>query len=685
MDGLRTIAIYLVVLFHAGLGHVVGGFIGVDVFFVLSGFLVGSVIINEFWRTGRIALVPFYARRVRRLLPAAVVAIVGVSAASILVEPRLAREGFIDDARSSLLYSANWHFLADATNYFATDVDRSPLLHVWSLAIEEQFYVVFPLLLLGLLTVATRTRRALVVPIGLGVAMCTSVVAQVVLAVDDPLRAYYGTDTRFYQLLAGTTLAALLHHVRVTATRQWNAQSPPFRAVAKRAGVGATGAVVLLVLAASDAFDVGPSARGLTATALTVAIILGLEIAPTGRLGRVLSTNTLTYLGRISYGTYLWHWPIVVLAAPMLDLSPLQRAAVASIGGTALAALSFQLIESPIRTSKIVMRRPIALIACGLSMSVLAAAIISPGLLRSNERPVLVQRATIVAPTPVSPQQARELESLLQAVAPTKIDLTPTKLTPVDQTACTTEQPNGCVVHQGANFHMLLLGDSNAEMLVPAFTALAQQHDFTLSVSTRLGCPWQIGLLWAADDQRLLDNCVRGRTGWYEHIIPALHPDVVVVTSVPRDPGSRPDSFFQPQDGALGDRSLNEVIAEATESSLVRLTDAGARVVILEPLPYADFDPNVCLSGAVTVADCAYQTPDAPYPTESIYRNQAVVNSNVFSLDYDRLACPYLPTCVPLIDGDLVFRNEFHLSEKWIDMHLDELWRTLSDSGAIPG
>jgi peptidoglycan/LPS O-acetylase OafA/YrhL len=674
-----------VVLFHAGLGHVVGGFIGVDVFFVLSGFLVGSVIITEYSRTGRIALVAFYARRVRRLLPAGLVAIVGVSAASILVEPRLAREGFIDDARSSLLYSANWHFLGDATNYFATEVDRSPFLHFWSLAIEEQFYIVFPVLLLGLLTAAARTRRPCIVPVGLSIAMCLSIVAQVTFAADDPLRAYYGTDTRFYQLLAGTTLAATLHHVRTSATFAVNVGSTRFRSLAQRyAGLGAACALVLLVLAASDGFEVEPSARGLTATALTVAIIIGLEIAPTGRLGRVLSRDTLTYLGRISYGTYLWHWPIVVLAAPVLDLSPLQLAAVAGVGGTALAALSFQLIESPIRTSKFVMRRPGALVLCGLSMSVLAAVVVAPGLLRSNERPAFVQRSPIAGPTPVSPEQARQLESLLQTVAPTLIDLTPTQLTPVDQTACTTEQPNGCVVHQGSNFHMMLLGDSNAEMLIAAFTELAAQYDFTLSVSTRLGCPWQIGLLWAADDQRLLDECASGRLGWYDQIVPALDPDVIVLASAPRDPGSRPDAFFQPEDGALGNRSLNEVIAEATESSLIRLTATGARVVILEPLPYADFDPNVCLSGAVTVADCAYRTPDVPFPTERIYRDQAVASTSVFSLDYDRVACPFLPTCVPLIDGDLVFRNEFHLSEQWIDMHIDELWNTLTDSGAIP-
>jgi SGNH domain (fused to AT3 domains) len=222
-------------------------------------------------------------------------------------------------------------------------------------------------------------------------------------------------------------------------------------------------------------------------------------------------------------------------------------------------------------------------------------------------------------------------------------------------------------------------------MLIPAFVALAEQHDFTLSVSTQLGCPWQLGLLWQAKDQRLLDDCVEGRDVWYEHLLPELQPDIVVVADVPRDPGSRPDAFFEPGDGDLGNRSLNEVIQQTTDDSLKEITADGARLVILEPLPVAMFDPAICLSGAVTVADCAFQTPSVPYPTESIYRGEALANPDVFSLDYDTFACPFLPTCVPLIDGDLVFRNEFHLSEKWILRHIDDLWKVIAGSGALPG
>ena len=147
LDGLRTIAVYLVLLFHAGLGWAGGGFIGVDLFFVLSGFLVTSVILSEIESTGRLRISNFYSRRVRRLLPAALVVIVATCVAFTILWSVARRLAIVSDAQSALLYVANWHFLGQAGNYFATDIDKSPFLHFWSLSIEEQFYFVFPVVL----------------------------------------------------------------------------------------------------------------------------------------------------------------------------------------------------------------------------------------------------------------------------------------------------------------------------------------------------------------------------------------------------------------------------------------------------------------------------------------------------------------------------------------------------------
>jgi peptidoglycan/LPS O-acetylase OafA/YrhL len=199
------VAVYLVLLFHAGVGWFTGGFVGVDLFFVLSGFLVAQVVLREVDHRGRLPLCWFYSRRVRRLLPAATLVVVLTAALQVLVISLPLREELVDDARASLLYYANWHFIAESRDYFAAQDAASPFLHFWSLSIEEQFYIAFPLVVLAAYRWARRPARVLAMVVGaLGTA---SLGLQVWRAVDDPGYAYYATETRVYQLAAGVLLA----------------------------------------------------------------------------------------------------------------------------------------------------------------------------------------------------------------------------------------------------------------------------------------------------------------------------------------------------------------------------------------------------------------------------------------------------------------------------------------------
>jgi peptidoglycan/LPS O-acetylase OafA/YrhL len=209
LDGLRSVAVYLVLLFHCGIGAFGGGFIGVDLFFVLSGFLVSHVIWAQVDKEGSSRpghlLGWFYARRVRRLLPAAVVVIVVTAAAQLLVASEPQRVGMVRDGQSALVYLSNWQFIADARDYFAADsVNASPFLHFWSLSIEEQFYVALPLVLLLLVRLH---RHAVAVLLVLVAVVGGSVALQVWHASSDPTYAYYATETRIYQLAAGVLLA----------------------------------------------------------------------------------------------------------------------------------------------------------------------------------------------------------------------------------------------------------------------------------------------------------------------------------------------------------------------------------------------------------------------------------------------------------------------------------------------
>lgn len=673
IDGVRTIAVYLVVLFHAGLVRFSNGFVGVDVFFVLSGYLVTNVMLHEHREKGRVQLRRFYARRIRRLLPAAAVLVVTVSLASQLVLPRLTRAGYVSDARAALLYVANWHFLESSTGYFAEGAAPSPFLHFWSLAIEEQFYVVYPLALIGLLALARRGRPRWV-PVGLGVLLLLSLGRQLWVAPSDPNRAYYATDARLYQLLAGACLAAgwsRVARVRAVAVRR----------VARLSlgGVAAASAMAAIVVIGTDAVGLSVSVRGVLAAALSVVLIAALELAPTAIPSRVLARPSVVYLGRISYGTYLWHWPLIVLADVAFDMSPLQMAAVAGVGATALSALSHQVLETPIRRATSFDKRPRTVVAAGLACSVLLAAVVVGPLLRSHARPALAARPGIAAPLV---NISADAALALAAPAPGSLDLNLTKPPAYSIASCVPADPQTCVLHRGSGMKLHLIGDSNALVLVPVLQRLAEQYDFTFSVTAADGCPWQKGLVWGAQDPKLISYCVGVRDEWYDTVIPALDPDVIVAMHVPRDQGTRSDAFFEPRDAA-DDRSIEETVAEATDASLDELTANGARVVLLEPLPYDRQDPTKCLSGADTVADCAYEANAAPFPTELTYRAADAARADVVAIDADRMACPYLPVCMPMIDGALVFRNRFHLSNQWVMLHADAWWQLLVDSGVL--
>jgi peptidoglycan/LPS O-acetylase OafA/YrhL len=657
-------------LFHAGLGVLANGYIGVDVFFVLSGFLVTGIMLDEHARTGGLRLRRFYARRVRRLLPAAVVLVVSTCVLSLLVLPRLSRVALVSDARASLLYVANWHFLGSATDYFGGDVQQSPFLHFWSLAIEEQFYFVFPVVLVGLMVLARRLRRAALVPIALVALMAGSLLLQ--LAANDQLRAYYGTDTRLYQLFAGAVLAATLS--------QWGRLGGRGMAPLGTAALGG------LVVLSTDLVPMSVSFRGVSAAALSALLIVGLELAPDSLVGRVLSTQPFTYLGRISYGTYLWHWPIIVLVGAGFDVGVAPMALIAAAGATAIAALSSAVVEMPIRRWSLLDTRPRVAVASGLAVSLVVAVAVVPLVLESERRPVWAANGPeITIDTTIPGVDASMLSAALGAAPPTDIDVDAADVRGFDVAACHPDDVDTCIVHDGTGLHLHLIGDSNALVMIPTLTLLAERYRFTLSVTVRLGCPWQRGLEWEGQTDSLVQQCVAARDQWYDEALPELDPDVVLAVTAPRDRGSRQDSFFLPGDGFDAKAPIDDVVAQATRQSLDEFRAMGARVILMEPLPYGLRDPNICLSGAEKVADCTYEANATPFPTELTYRAEDAARSDVWAVDADSLACPFLPLCVPYLDGQLVFFNRFHLSGLWLQSHADEWWSLLVESGALAG
>ena len=376
LDGLRTVAVYLVLLFHAGLSWFGGGYVGVDMFFCLSGFLVTSVLMTELQGTGSLRVGRFYSRRVRRLLPAAVVVVIATCLTFTLLWSVVRRAAIVSDAVSALLYYANFHFLAASGDYFAADIDKSPFLHFWSLSIEEQFYAVFPVLLLVLYRVG-RSRRRSVVLGGLGFLFVLSLADQIWFATPHADRAYYGTDTRLYQLLAGALL---------TATFAFTSRRLGRRPAHLVAVVGIVG----IVIVASGLVHMSPSWRGIGATLASILVLAGLTQAEASPLSRVLSLKPIAYLGRISYGTYLWHWPVIVALRTVLNAGPLPIAVLAFAIASGLAALSAELLELPIRRTPRLDGITWPVVVAGLAASALVAATVVPNVLERNQKPVLL-------------------------------------------------------------------------------------------------------------------------------------------------------------------------------------------------------------------------------------------------------------------------------------------------------
>lgn len=671
LDGLRAVAVVLVVLFHSGLGWIPHGYLGVDVFFVLSGYLVTSVILAEQQATGTLSLRRFYARRVRRLLPASLLVIVATAAVTPFVVPRLERVAFVGDARASLLYVANWRFVAAATDYFAHDVVRSPFLHFWSLAVEEQFYAVYPAALLLAMRIARRWRPHRVrsaVGAVLVVVGALSTWRLVTLSATNPVAAYYASDARLHQLVAGAALAL--------GVRRWSRFAASRPRVAASAGVGA---VLTLVVMTLPIVSLGVSTRGVLVVAVVQALLFGVEGSPTSGAARFLASRPLVGIGRLSYAVYLWHWPVIVLLGEVLGPDPWSMAAIALAVSLGLAWCSGRLLEQPIRRSDRLDRRPLAVVAGGLCLGLIVAVVVPP-VLATHRRPAAWARdaRTLVAVPESGEVDPGRVRTVLAEPVPSDeaLDLAAETMPDHDEFSCRPSDPATCLVVEEGDLTVLLLGDSNALMLVPALRSIAERDGFRLASMTRPGCPWQDGLTWQTDNLPLVEQCTTARREAYDTLIPALAPDIVLLVEVPRDPGSRADTFWA---------QSPEEVAAATSASLDRIAGSGARAVMVESLPYSLDEPTLCLSGAASAGECAFVTPLDPFPTEVAMRSEADRRDDVWSVDLDLVGCPLRPVCAAVIDGRVVFRDRYHLSASWLGEHTDELWARLVGSGAFRG
>jgi peptidoglycan/LPS O-acetylase OafA/YrhL len=357
LDGMRACAVLAVMMFHGGIPHMDGGFMGVDAFFVLSGFLITSLLLGEWRQALTIKLGAFWARRARRLLPALLLMLLFVAFFASVIVPKGTYGALRLDALATLLYVSNWHFILVNSNYFNETSASSPLLHTWSLAVEEQFYVIWPLVVLAVMHF-TRSLRAL---FALCIAAAVASALWMYHVYDGGLntnRAYLGTDTRSQCLFIGCALAVGL--VIVTQNRHeagrlakgelWRPETATGRRLCGVLGVvGAAGAIALWVLTTST--STFPYSGGFFLIGLAVAsVILAAVAAPLSIVPRLLSLSPVRYVGRISYGLYIWHWPLFIwLDHERTGLYGYELFALRVAVTFVVSVASFHLVERPIR------------------------------------------------------------------------------------------------------------------------------------------------------------------------------------------------------------------------------------------------------------------------------------------------------------------------------------------------
>jgi peptidoglycan/LPS O-acetylase OafA/YrhL len=655
IEGLRAVAVLAVVAFHVGAAD--GGFVGVDVFFVISGFLITGLLWAELASTGRLRLARFYAARARRLLPAAAVVLLATAAAATAILPPLQARSVLDDGLASALYAGNYRFAVTGTDYLANGAP-SPFQHYWSLGVEEQFYLLMPGLMLAGGMLLRRGRTAYLATL---IAVGTiSLILSIQWTYSLPPWAFFSLPTRAWELAAGGLVAL--------SVPMWRRLPPGAATLTGIAGLGAVGAAVVGL----DERTAYPGTAALLPVLGTVAAIGAGCARPVRGAGRLLAIPALRSVGRLSYSWYLWHWPVLVLAPALIGqpLGWMGRAA-AVVSSLVLAVLTLRFIERPIRYARPLRASAGRSLALGSAITAIAAiaALMLPVLVRSPVGRGAPATAAVVRPADHLPNDplagvVAAARSAVDAAARTPAvpaDLSP----PLDDVAadkpsiffdgcvrywretgvpdCVTGDPEGSVT-------VALVGDSHAAMWYPAMDMVAQQRHWRLSTVTKVTCPLQDLPITSPYLGRHYSECEE----WRQEALAKLAAERprLVVLSMSRRYGA--DFGFTSYDPAWIE-SLTGLVAELRATT-------GARVLVLGPVPDPHTDVPVCLSGHLADAlACAPQRSAALSANGIAAEIRAVGAGGGQYADVSDLFCT-LEVCPVVIGRNPVFRDDNHLS-----------------------
>ncbi|KAA1395422.1 acyltransferase family protein [Aeromicrobium ginsengisoli] len=645
IQGLRAVAVTTVVAYHAGMPFVPGGFVGVDLFFVLSGFLITQLLLHEVTTTGTVSLRQFWARRARRIIPVSALVLVTTMLAVRAFMSPLDRKAIGTDVLWSALFSGNWRFAQQQTDYLASDRDPSPVLHYWSLGVEEQFYLVWPLLLVTIAVVwrlAGRSRRAYAVMFG--GAFAALIVASLAYCVHTTATnqpyAFFGTPARAWQLAAGALVA-----VAVPALLRLSGR---VRAVLGTTGV-ALFALSVWLLDESGTGGLGyPSWLAVAPTLAGVLLVVS-GTGPYSRLNRLLSIRPLTYVGDLPFSIYLWHWPVLVIGMVALD----SRALPVRLGLIALAlglsVASHRLLEEPVRRARVLARRPRLSIAIGAALVAATVPVVAYASQTETIDHVLVAPERASASTPlVSRHVTPSLEAAATDAGPYKdlgCHVGFKQVTLPDWGTCTFGDPE-------ARTSVLVLGDSIGGAIAPAVVEAGRQHGWAVTVWAKSRCPMADVTKYDPELGGAYTACDTFRAAALQ-AIEQRHPDVVVLAMSRLSTGE-----LATDDGVADGRDAVDLATRGLERTIERLRAADIGVVLSDSPNRAPFFPTSCLAKTRDAARCTF--PLDRQPSVMAAAAQAMPGE-VDLVEANATACPG-SRCLPVVGNVVVYRDKLHFT-----------------------
>jgi peptidoglycan/LPS O-acetylase OafA/YrhL len=657
-----------VVLFHAGMPGVGGGYVGVDVFFVISGFLITGLLWREVTDAGTVRLGRFYGARARRLLPAATMVGVATSIGAAMLLPPLAARTALGDGIASALYVANYRFAMQGTDYLAAGASPSPFQHYWSLGVEEQFYLLWPALIIGTAWLVGRVRSRprlnayLMVLVALAAA---SFAPSLAWTRSSPPWAFFSLPTRAWELAVGGLVA-------LSAAR-W--QRLPALAAAV-AGWGGLGVIVLSCIA----LGTGTAYPGTAALlpVLGTALVIGAGCAATGAgVSRVLSIAPMRAIGRVSYSWYLWHWPVLLLMPYVLGhRAGLADRVAASIISAGLAVITLHLVENPARFAGRIRRSPGRSLALGGAVT---AGAVCVGVTLLMVLPVPVGRGAAAAPPKISvapppnrvadPHDAAVEQAFAQGqaavAASANLTAVPSNLTPPLADAAGDKPAvflNGCVrswrdvgqsecatADTASTTTVALVGDSHAAMWNPGLEQVAEQRHWRLETLGKVTCPLQDLPITSPYLGREYTECEQ----WRREVtarLQAEHPRLIVLGS-----GRRYGADF-------GFTSYDPAWVASLGRLVAQLRSTGATVLVLGPIPDPHTTVPTCLSAHLADAGaCSPPRSVAVNDAGIVAEKAATTASGGHYADLTALFCT-AQRCPVIVGNDLVYRDDNHVT-----------------------